>query len=265
VSEADPVNHPTLIKTTKVQTIFLEGARTGADLVRMEITGGTVENTNESGTDTQRRAIHSNTGGIIKISGGKVWNSGSNGNRAIHLTFQNTLEVSGGEISAVGGVAIQHDNADNAGSWNLGPGYVYISGGNITSSGNVIVLNGQATLTMTNGYISSTSGSRAISHTSSGTVSISGGTLETTAGISTSRTVDVTGTGTLNISGGTIKIAPNGAAVGIGTNSTLRITGGTIEAGSDSGSRSVVAPKGPNVTNDGGTLIGPTNPLDLFD
>ena len=225
-------------------TIYLANNGTATDC-RLEITGGTIENT------ATNRAVRNDSPGAIDISGGTVsatigfavWNdfigkitvsgtamvtsANSSGNGTIYLANKGTdttvrLEITGGTVgnTASGGNAI----------FNASPGAIDISGGTVSVGGGCAVQNVRGTLNISGGTISATSGSAVFNSTavSKATVNISGGTVSAAGGGSTS-TVH-TYEGTINISGGTIS-AINGVAVRCsGSDAEVTISGGTVSS-----------------------------------
>jgi hypothetical protein len=221
-------------------TICLGGG-TGTD-VRLEITGGTVENT----AATNGVAVYNNTYGEVSISGGTISATTS---YTINNYSSGTLTISGGEVKATTGRAIYNysNGAVNisGGTVSAGNGYAVYSNstGKITVSdtakvtsayannGNGTIYLGSSTntavrLEITGGTVENTAATlgNAVYNISNGAVTISGGTVSGT----TNNAVYNVSSGSLTISGGEIK-ATTGRAVNNSTG-TVTISGGTVFA-----------------------------------
>ena len=180
-------------------TIYLYGSSYSDNTnLRLEITGGTVENT---AGNSSSRAIYNGSTGKINITNGTVQATG-NGGYAIYNYSSGALDISGGTVSATTGVA------------------VYNASGTITVSG-------------TTAKVTSASYEGALRN-NTGTVNISGGTIENTyngniTGISSGALRN--NTGTVNISGGTVQsIGPIYALYNYGSTGAVNISGGTVSA-----------------------------------
>jgi len=205
--------------TSTSGTVYLANSGT-ATAVRLEITGGTVEN-----TDGKYKGIavyNASTGGVT-VSGGTV--SATSGIAAVYNASTGGITVSGGTVSATSGMAAVH---------NASTGGITVSGG---------------TVSVTNGY--------AVENESTGTVTISGGTVSATTNvavhnastgkITVSETAKVTSTNTSS-SSGTIYLSNSGASTAV----RLEITGGIVE--NTAGGTAVYNPSPGTVTISGGTV-----------
>jgi len=234
-------------------TIVLADAGTTTDC-RLEITGGTVENTLASNSDMHMAIVNLSTGavnisdgeistssgldcavynyssGAINISGGEIL-----GGACAISNQSGTVNISGGEIS-IRSAAIGTINAAI-----MSGGSVNISGGKISASATgtgavlVIAVYNVLMLTISGGEISaSTTGLIAYAVANVGIANISGGEISASAtgGVGAVTVLDA---GFANISGG--KISTNstiGVAVDNQENTTI-ISGGEIENTSDYG------------------------------
>ena len=170
-------------------TIVLGNYSTGTG-VRLEITGGTIENT--SAEDQGAVAIHNASTGAIGISGGTVSVTDNYG-YAVYNASTGAIDVSGGTVSTSG--------EEGSAIYNLSTGAVNISNGTVQATGNF-------------GF--------ALYNLSTGAIDISGGTVQET-GIS-GTAIDNYGAGAVNISGGRILAKDyyaikniNGGTVSIGS------------------------------------------------
>jgi hypothetical protein len=232
--------------STNNGTIYLADSGT-ATAVRLEITGGTVENTNNSGNYSTANTIYNASTGGVTISGGTVSavkgvavynnstgkitvsgtttkvtsaNDTSGYNRTIYLANSGTattarLEITGGTVeNTSSGDAVYNDSTGGVtisggtvSSLLYSIGAVTISGGTVSRESNW----GSGTVTISGGTVSG------VYNGSTGTINISGGTVSGTTG----RAVENNSTGAVNISGGTVS-ATTGYAVY--NNSTGKIT-----------------------------------------
>jgi len=187
-------------------TIVIANSETATD-ARLEITGGIVEVTS---TGSNGKAIYNGSTGAVNISGGTV--SATTG-KAVHSNYF-------GKITVSGTAKITSANVNNT------SGTIYIA----TTSGTAT----DARLEITGGTVENTASlqsydARVVYNASSGTVTISGGTVQTTG--DSSYVVNNASTGVVNISGGTIQTT-GGSARAVNNNSTgtVNISGGTVSA-----------------------------------
>jgi len=206
----------------------------GDNSVRFNNTGGTWGAITLTGSITSSTMI--STAGTIVLadnvsieSRGNIANNFGNANgRAINNTGTGTVTISSGTVSAFIGQAVS----------NTSTGLIIVSGNAVVTSANtvsdagtiVIAESGTATeprLIITGGTVSNSGMFNfpvAVSNSSTGVVTISGGTISATTG----QAVRNTSTGAVTISGGTISTM-SGAAVS-DTRGTINISGGTISS-----------------------------------
>jgi len=190
------------------------GAVRNASYGIVNISGGTVLT---AGVGTG--AVRNTSSGTVNISGGMVLENG-NGQQdpsyAVHNSGDGKVNISGGTVSATYGTAVA--NASTTGAI----GQVNISGGTV-SSGNAravvcssgkIIVSGTALVTSANDVASPASYSYpGTIYVPGGELEIKGGTVENTANYQTARTVYFSSSsGTVTISGGTVR-AQSGIAV----------------------------------------------------
>ena len=193
--------------------------------LRLEITGGTVENTASSGN---ARAIYNASTGAVTVSGGTVQATKDN-TYAIYNNAGGALTISDGTVSATTGRAVH----------NASTGAVTISGGTVSAttgravnnaSTGKITVSGTATVTSANAEtISTIAGTIYIVNSGTGgdRLVIEGGTVaNTSAG---GYAVQNNSTGAVNISGGMVS-ATTGRAVSNYSAGTVTISGGTVSA-----------------------------------
>jgi hypothetical protein len=203
-------------------TIRLEGNGTATD-VRLEITGGTVENT--SGNSSSY-AVGNGTSGMVTISGGTI--SVTSG-YAVSNSTTGTVTISGGTISATSGRAI-HNQSQSTGA-------VTISGGTISATTGVAVYNySTGTITISGGTVSAITG-QAVYNASTGKITVSGTAKVTSANTGGAQgTIYISSGGTatdvrLEITGGTVEnTANNGNAVYNASPGAVTISGGEVKA-----------------------------------
>jgi hypothetical protein len=190
--------------------------------VRLEITGGTVENT------ATGNAVYNASTGAVNISSGTV--SGGVRNEST-----GAINISGGTVQSTKGRVI----------YNASTGPVNISGGTVSATESIAILNastGKITVSQANAATPTliTSANTQTPWQSKGTIQIAnsvttttdvlleitGGTVENTGGKGIAVSID--GYGTINISGGTVS-ATAGYAV-LNNYSTVNISGGTFSA-----------------------------------
>jgi hypothetical protein len=205
--------------STSYGTIYLANAGTATD-VRLNITGGTVENT-ATGNGT---AVYNASTGTVTISGGTI--SATTGT-AVYNYSTGTVTISGGTVSATTGNAV----------YNGSTGLITVSGDAVVTSANTsspygtIHLASSGTsvrLNITGGTVENTATSSigiAVYNYSTGAITISGGTVSATTGYA----VYNYSTGAITISGGTIS-ATTGHAVFNGSTGAVTISGGTVSA-----------------------------------
>ena len=148
VSEDPALPGSTLISTTGGYTIDII-AVTGNTDVRLEITGGKVQN---SGVDaTTATVVRNASAGIVNITGGTLQNTGGTGDvRTINNSSTGTVNISGGTV--------QNDGTNSSTRAILTSGPVNISGGLVKAyAGPAIVTSGgNSPLTISGGTVSST-------------------------------------------------------------------------------------------------------------
>jgi len=230
-------------------TILINSGGSATDVL-LEITGGTVQNTNTTTTvNNSINAIRNKSAGIVKISGGTVQvTHNSNYAYAVHNESTGTIDISGGTVSGPnGGRAILNEAAGvinisggevsaryNAAISNESTGTVNISGGTVLGGSNTAVWNrstGKITVSgtakVTSAYSSTTTGTIYI--TNSGTATderlvITGGTVENTS-TTTGNAINNASTGAVTISGGTVsKAGTSGNAINNNSTGVVTIT-----------------------------------------
>jgi formylglycine-generating enzyme required for sulfatase activity len=162
-------------------TIYLAAPSSDNTNVRLEILGGTVENTQSgSGASNRATAITNASSGSVNISGGTVQTTTTgSGGYTIRNNSSGAINISGGTVSTVSAFAVS----------NFANGTVNISGGTVQGTG-------------ADGYAVQ-NGTTSDSPATTGTINISGGTVQAT-GPSGARAVGNNSNGTVNISGGTV-------------------------------------------------------------
>jgi uncharacterized repeat protein (TIGR02543 family) len=200
-------------------TIVLENHGTETDC-RLEITGGTVENTASGGN-----AIYNDSPGSVDIRGGEVT---APVGRAIRNFQDGTVNINGGMVQANGNMAtIRNDNT----------GTVDISGGTVqaTGDGQTIANYNTGKINISGGIV--TSKSDAITNYNTGRVSISGTAQVSTTTTGSKSAIYNPNAGKININGG---IVSGNAGYGIynDTNGTITITDGTVQT---TGNNSAIA------------------------
>jgi hypothetical protein len=215
--------------TSSTSTIYIADSGTNI-AVRLEITGGTIENTSY---DSNANTICNASTGAVTISGGML---SATGGRAIYNASTGAVTISGGTVSATTGRAIYNNSTGTvtisggtvtATSWgsaiyNASTGAVTISGGTVSSNGVAIynVSTGKinvsqavgATTKVTSANTSSSSGTIYIANSGTATavrLEITGGTVENTS-TTTGNAIRNDSTGSVNITGGTVSKAGNG-------------------------------------------------------
>jgi len=171
-------------------------------------------------SNTSSSAIRNNNVGSVNIKGGTVSATGSSG-RAIY-------NWSSGKIIVSGSAKITSENADAS------KGTIYLESSGSGTAERLIITGGTVENTAING--------NAIYNSSTGAVTISGGTVSATRGTAVSG-------GTITISGGTVS-ATTGTAV---KGNTVAISGGTVSATTGA------AVSGGTVAISGGTVLATDN------
>ena len=197
------------------------------------ISGGTVNATGGSSGSDSGDGIHSGSltmkGGTVNAKGG----SGADGGSGIRTFSSGGVTISGGStVNATGGDASDKD-ASAGGSGISGKGSLTVSGGTVTATGG-------------DGCSGSYSDGGIGISSSSGGVTIYGGTVTATGGKSGSGDYSnggngISSSGSLSISGGTVTATAGSSSGsygrdGITTSSSLTISGGTVTANGGSGS-----------------------------
>jgi len=234
---------------TSKGTIFI--ANSGTDTaVRLEITGGTVENTstttgnairNDStgsvsitgGTvsATSGTAVYNNSSGVVTISGGTV--SATTGT-AVYNNGSGSITISGGTVSATTGVAVYNASTGKITVSQAAGAATRVTSANTNSSEGTIFIANSGTATavrfeITGGTVENTSTTtgNVIYNASTGAVTISGGTVSVT--VTTATAVYNNSSGSITISGGTVS-ATTGTAVYNNGSGSITISGGTVSA-----------------------------------
>jgi hypothetical protein len=208
-------------------TIHLAAPTTDNTDLRLEISGGTVENTVSSGN---ARVIYNASTGAVVVSGGTVQTT-QNSTYAIYNNSTGALTISDGTVSVATGRAV-HNN---------GAGTITISGGEIkaTGSGYAVYNNVAGALTISDGTFSVATG-RAVHNQAGGAVTISGGTFTATSG----RAVHNQAAGTVTISGGTYSVTTGDAVYNYGagtiTISNVPVTATTGSAAYNNGTGKII-------------------------
>ena len=199
------------------------------------ISGGTVNATGGSSGSDSGDGIHSGSltmkGGTVNAKGG----SGADGGSGIRTFSNGGVTISGGStVNATGGDASDKDaSAGGSGILIFGSGSLTVSGGTVTATGG-------------DGCSGSYSDGGIGISSSSGGVTIYGGTVTATGGKSGSGDYSnggngISSSGSLSISGGTVTATAGSSSGsygrdGITTSSSLTISGGTVTANGGSGS-----------------------------
>jgi hypothetical protein len=231
-------------------TIYLKDNGT-ATTTRLEITGGTVENT----STTSGIAVYNNSSGSVSISGGTV--SATSGvavynNNSGTVTVTGTAKVTSARKTLgegtilnvratlqITGGTVENTATDGSNAISNYGGAVTISGGMVSAAREVVVnLNNMpysstgGTLSITGGTVTSTS-SYAVDNGGFSTVSISGGTVSSTSNpaVYSDSTGKITVSGTAKVTSAITNTAKGTIFIGDGTATTtvLEITGGRVE------------------------------------
>jgi hypothetical protein len=185
-------------------TIYL-GGTTGTD-VRLEITGGTVENT---AADISARAIYSASTGAVNISGGTV-----RANTGIAVYNNSTGKITVSQPTATPTLIT---SASVTGSY----GTIFIGNSGTATEERLVITGGTVENTASN------ANARAIHNASTGAVTISGGKVQAIQ--NNTYAVYNASTGAINISGGTVS-AITGRVVHNNAGGAVNISGGTLSA-----------------------------------
>jgi uncharacterized repeat protein (TIGR02543 family) len=237
-------------------TVYIANNGNYATDVRLEITGGTVENTTNGGN-----AVHNESTGAVTISGGEV--KATTGNAVFtattgKVTVSGNTKVTSANTATSGGTVYLAD-----GGYGSIADRLVITGGtveNTAAGGRAVYNNSTGAITISGGLVQATTG-RAIHNNSIGAVNISGGTVSAITGMaifnySTGKiTVSETAGNTTKITSantdsteGTIRL------YGSGTGDRLEITGGTVENTSATSGNAVYSVSTGAITMSGGTV-----------
>ena len=206
--------------------------------------GSTVNATGGDASDKDASAGGSGISGkgSLTVSGGTVTANGGNGSKSESSDRSNggrgidsgSLTVSGGTVTANGGNGSKSESSDRS------------NGGRGIDSGSLTVSGGTVTATGGDGCSGSYSDGGIGISSSSGGVTIYGGTVTATGGKSGSGDYSnggngISSSGSLSISGGTVTATAGSSSGsygrdGITTSSSLTISGGTVTANGGSGS-----------------------------
>jgi len=191
-------------------TIYLYNITTSIQDVRLEITGGTIENTSTSsyssavynkciyavsisgGTISSKvRAVHNASDGTLNISGGTVSVSDTSSNTSVAVYNENkgTINISGGTVSAITGRAVVNASTGKI----IVSGTAQVTSANNTSAQGTITLADSTTATdarleITGGTVENTASGTAVRNASTGAVTISGGTVSAPSGTAINNT-----------------------------------------------------------------------------
>jgi hypothetical protein len=214
-------------------------------------TGGTLTVTTDAEVGNTGNAANNNGEGTLVVDGGSVV-TGKLILGKYNDTRKGTVTLNSGSISVGESTGTINDPTDNDGDGlpddptlkydtkvvqiggnNLGTGVMNIAGGNFTVYGNFRVGDaGAGTLNLSGGTLDLTAGEwhnlRVGSGTGAGTVNMTGGTLETT-GLTMGRN-NVLDTANFNLDGGTLSVIGSfGAAISLKSNSVLAISDGVFQ------------------------------------
>jgi hypothetical protein len=261
-------------ETAAQGTILIATSGTGGD--RLEITGGTVENT---AANTNARVVYNASTGAVTISGGTVQATGAGG-YTIYNASTGALTVSGGTVSAETGRTIHNQTTGTVtisggevkattlnAVYNNAAGKITVSGTALVTSATTTIVGGTITnystgsVAIEGGTVENTNnsyaGSRAVYNNSTGTITVSGGTVSAVAGaaVYNASTGKITVSGTARVTSatatqGTIVITDNGTATAV----RLEISGGAIENTADDGN-AVYNASATGVTLDGSPTV----------
>ncbi len=220
-----------------------------SSVTALEITGGTVKNT------AGGNAVYNKFAGAIAVSGGTVETDSTLG-KTINNASTGAVTISGGTVKATG-VAINNAGTVNVSGgtveatgtsgiaiWNTSTGKVTISDSATVTSANTNANEGTirfnettdssaVVLEITGGTVKNTASGNAVYNASTGTVNVSGGTVEATTG----NAIYNHATGTVTVSGGTVSATTGNAIFNGGA---LTVTNGTVKATGEKG-RAIVS------------------------
>jgi hypothetical protein len=208
-------------------TIYL--ANTGGNTgTRLEITGGTVRST-QSGSGNYP-AVYNSSASAVSISGGTVLATGQTA--VYNNNSTGIINISGGTVSATGGQTVSNRN-----------GNINISGGTVSATGatgqavyneqiGTITVSGSARITSAN--TSATGGTIYIANSGTATAArleILGGTIQNTSTEANGNAIRNASTGAVTMSGGTVSTtATSGRAILNSSTGALTISNGTVSA-----------------------------------
>ena len=205
-------------------TIYLRDYGTNTD-TRLEITGGTVENTATAGN-----AVHNNSIGAVKISGGTVKASGTNGMAIYQKRASGKIEINGGAVESKHYTI--YNEAEN--------GSITVSNGVVKANdtyGRAIRNAGQnSKITVSGGTIECGDEGIAIANASGGTnseITVTGGTVSAN-GTNSTAIYNSGANSSVTVSGGTVKSIYRGI-YNDKENSNITIAGGRVENTAASG------------------------------
>jgi hypothetical protein len=194
-------------------TIYLKNAGTATD-VRLEITGGTVENTADGGI-----AVYNNSTGAIDINGGAVKATGDfDGiSKASAVVNFGTTTISGGTVEATGQYGIAVDNHSTT----------TITGGSVEANGELcIALINNGSVTISGGTVQAIKEALGTVVNMSGTVAISGGMVRSFM----NNGCAVYNQDIIQISGGMVLATTGFAVINNSSTNPIEISGGIVFA-----------------------------------
>ena len=206
------------VTDTSAGTITIEGAVDVESMANIANTGASI---NDS-------AIYYNGTSDLTISGGTVQAGAgvavyhANNTGAIYVEGDNTIITSANNNAGLGTIHIAATGGNNQNT------RVTIGGGTVkntasSNNGNTVRNNGQGGILITDGTVETSGTGNAISNSTSGKINITGGTVKTT-GTTASGSAVSNSTGTVTISGGTITVGTNRAIIQSGAG-TISISG----------------------------------------
>ena len=210
--------------TSSQGTIYLKSSGT-ATAVRLEITGGTVSNTEVGANQGAGVAVYNDSTGAVIISGGTV--SALSG-IAVYNAATGKITV-----SEAAGATTTVTSANSSKS----EGTIYLKSSGTATAARLEITGG--TVSNTYNGASQTASPRAVYNDSTGAVIISGGTVSALSGITCGAVYNAS-TGAVTVSGGTVSATGyNSRAVYNASTGTVTITAGTISATGTSGAVSI--------------------------
>jgi hypothetical protein len=211
-------------------TIYLTNYNGSSTAVRLEISGGTVQNT---ANNLNASTIYNVSTSAVSITGGTVSATGDSG-MAVFNYSTGAVNISGGTVSATTGVAV----------YNNSTGAVNISGGTVSATTGVAVRNYSGKITISQAAGAATLITSANTNAAQGTIylayetatavrlEITGGTVEIT---SSGNAVRNDSWGAVNISGGTVSATGDSGRAVFNYSGSVNISGGTVSATGDRG------------------------------